>query len=70
MSLGACDAKLSTATRELSNRWSQTSAEWRDQKRDEFDRTYMMELQACVESARRAMGELAEVIAMIRKDCE
>jgi len=70
MNLGACDAKLNTATRELNNRWTQASAAWRDRKRDEFDRTFVMELHACVESARRAIGELAEVMAMIRKDCE
>lgn len=57
-------------TKALAGQWQQTKESWRDAKCDEFERRYMVELQAEVDRAVHVMEEIDRVLRKVRSDCE
>ncbi len=70
MSMRASSTRLTSAARELSNRWQETRHYWRDAKADEFERRYLQELLATVERTVGIMEQLDKLLNNIKKDCE
>jgi hypothetical protein len=70
MSMRASAARLTAATRELSNHWQETKYYWRDAKSAEFERKYLQELLATVDRTVAIMEQLDKLLAKIKDDCE
>ncbi len=70
MSTGDDGARLEALTRQLMARWEQTKKVWRDEKSQEFERHYMEELHAGVESAVTVIRQIDKLITTTRNDCE
>ncbi len=70
MSMAVNRARLAAITKELSARWDETKERWRDAKCDEFQRKYMDELFASVDTSLGVIEQLDKLAAKIRSDCE
>ncbi len=70
MSLKASKAKLARATRDLTMRWEQTRATWRDQQAQQFERKFIAPLPDNISSAVVIIDELDQVLNKIKKSCE
>ena len=70
MSLQGNRSRLSGLSKELSRSWQETQDFWRDQKRKDFDETYMRPLFDTIENAVVAMEDLDKILKKIRQDCE
>jgi hypothetical protein len=68
--MSATGARLAMLTQQLSQQWQETKDYWRDAKRQEFERKYMEELTAGVDTAVTVIEQLDKLLAKIRKDCE
>lgn len=70
MNLNSNKARLVGLTQEISARWSNTKAYWRDERAKKFDQQFMSELFPRLNQATTAMDKLDEIFKKIRKDCE
>ena len=70
MNLNGTKSRLVSLTKELAVQWSETKNHWWDAKTREFERRYMIELFANVDTAVTAIEQLDEVLTKVRKDCE
>ena len=70
MSLRANGNQLATLTKELQLKWNDTLAYWKDAKSAEFQRQYLDELQANVDTTVAVIEQLDKLITKIRNDCE
>jgi hypothetical protein len=70
MSMIANKSILTTATRELAAQWGQTRNDWRDAKCVEFEKRYIHELLASVDTAAEVIDRLDKLVIRIRSDCE
>jgi len=70
MSMQAGRTKLVASTKELMLEWERTRQHWRDARSEEFERMYLSGLLPAVERAAGATGELGNVLARIRHECE
>ena len=70
MSMVANRAVLTTATRELSAQWGQTKNYWQDAKCAEFEKKYIIELLATVDTAAEVIDRLDKLVNKIKRDCE
>ena len=70
MSLKASKAKLSRATKDISARWDETRATWRDQKAQQFEAKFITPLPDSISSAIAIIDELDHVLNKIKKNCE
>lgn len=70
MSASGSRGLLSMATRQLMTRWDETRISWRDQKADEFESTYLAELNHSVASALKTLEDLDQLLEKIHADCE
>jgi len=70
MSLHTSRARLSGLSKDLNHTWKETENQWRDQKRAEFDETYMRPLFDSIENAVVAMEDLDKILKKLREDCE
>ena len=70
MSLQSNRSRLAGLSKELSRSWQETQDQWRDQKRNDFDETYMRPLFESIENAVTAMEDLDKILKKIRQDCE
>jgi hypothetical protein len=70
MSLAGNRSRLAAITKELSLRWQETKNYWKDSKSQEFERRYMVELQARVDKTVTVIEKLDELLSKVRKDCE
>ncbi|MFO1460262.1 MAG: hypothetical protein U1G08_12720 [Verrucomicrobiota bacterium] len=62
--------RLSSLTRALRIQWDQTKDYWRDDQALEFERTYLMDLEAGVENAVGTIEKLDTLLTQLRRDCE
>ena len=62
--------RLVSLTKGLATRWDETRNYWKDAKSLEFEKSYMTELFANVDSTVIVLEKLAEILAKVRKDCE
>jgi hypothetical protein len=70
MSAAASRGMLTMATRQLMGRWEETCQSWQDRKADEFEATYLSEVQATVSAAIRALEDLDQLLDKVHADCE
>ena len=70
MSMVANRAVLTTATRELSAQWGQTKNYWQDAKCAEFEKKYITELLATVDTSAEVIDRLDKLVNKIKRDCE
>jgi hypothetical protein len=70
MSTRASGARLQGVTRELLMHWQTTKDYWRDAKSLEFERQYLQELLASVDSAVTTIEQVDKLLSKIKKDCE
>ena len=70
MSMQAGRTRLLASTKDLVVQWERTREHWRDGRSEEFERNYMAKLLPAVERAAGAIGELGNVLAKIRHECE
>lgn len=70
MSLRANSATLTSATRDLSNRWEETKYYWRDAKSLEFEKKYLEDLFPTAERTVALMEQLDKLLMKIKSDCE
>lgn len=70
MNLSGNKGRLAGLTREISLRWTETRAHWRDAKSEEFDRRFMQELSASVNRTVLIVEKLDEILQKVRNDCE
>jgi hypothetical protein len=70
MSLAGSKARLGALTKDLGVRWQGTKELWSDAKSAEFERTYLVELNAAVDRATTVMEQLDRLLLKLRSDCE
>ena len=70
MSLNSNKSRLTGLTQEVSARWANTKAHWRDERATKFEQRFMTELFPRVNLATTAIEKLDELFKRIRKDCE
>ena len=70
MSVRAAGNVLASATKALSRKWDDARHEWRDAKADEFERKYLVELQASVDRAGVVFNQIEKILSQAREDCE
>jgi hypothetical protein len=70
MSAAASRARLAALTKDLIRRWKETREQWRDGKAQEFERVYMEELLASVNTAVGSLEKLDRTLSKIKRDCE
>ena len=63
MSMSANRSRLVAITKELSNQWQNTKESWRDAKAAEFEKKYMVELLAAVDSALLVLDQLDKLVS-------
>ena len=70
MNLSGNKGRLVGLTRDLTLRWAETKAHWRDARSEEFERRYLVELSASVNRTVTIMDKLEELLKKVRSDCE
>jgi hypothetical protein len=70
MNISANSKLILASTRDLSNRWQETLAQWHDSKSHEFEQEYLSVLFSEAERAAQAMEEINKVLLSIRSQCE
>jgi hypothetical protein len=67
--VGDNEAILAQATRDLQEKWQNTSATWRDKAHEDFDRKYLEEMIAAAKAAQHAMKNVNDVLRQAISDC-
>lgn len=70
MNLTADRMRLTALTRALRVRWDQTKDHWRDDQARDFERTYLVELEAGVENTVGVIEKLDRLLTQLQRDCE
>ncbi len=68
--MSASGQRIGALTKDLLNRWRMTKESWRDEKADEFERDYLIELQSSVDKSLHVMEQLDKLMTKIRSECE
>lgn len=63
-------ANLAQALKELSAKWQEARAHWRDVKSQDFEREYLEELPHLVARGTTAIEELDALLRKVGTDCE
>ena len=63
-------ANLESALRDLRVAWDETRSYWRDQKSQEFERTYLERIPPQVTLAKQAMDDIEALLRKVRNDCQ
>ena len=64
------NAVLLQAIKDLSQKWEQTKAYWRDVKTDEFEHNYLERLPNLTARTSTAMEEISVLLRKVHLDCE
>ena len=70
MSVRAAGNVLATATKQLWRKWGDAREAWRDDKAEEFEDKYLVELQATVDRAGIVLNQLEKILTQVREECE
>lgn len=70
MNLAADRLRLVALTRTLRIRWESTRDQWHDTRAEEFERTYLSDLEAGVENTVGVIEKLDGLLTQLRRDCE
>ena len=61
---------LAKAIKELNRRWIETRSEWADAQMEQFENTYMRNLESDLKTATTAMEQMTSLLHQVRRDCE
>lgn len=64
------NAVLLQAIKDLSQKWEQTKASWRDVKADEFEQKYLERLPNLAARTSTVMEEIGVLLRKVHLDCE
>jgi hypothetical protein len=70
MSVGSNGKALGAIARQLGQQWEHARGPWRDEKSEEFERTYLSELMSRVDRAASVFDELNRLVEQVRSECE
>ena len=70
MGLHEARGTLAKAFKELMLRWAETRAQWDDAQAEQFEKTYLMNLESDLKVAASAMEQMAILVHQVRRDCE
>ena len=70
MSLLDSKGAISRAAKDLLARWSDVKVVWSDVQSQEFEKTYLSQLEQDVKSALGALDQMSQVLQKIEHDCE
>jgi hypothetical protein len=70
MSMTSNKSRLAGLTKEILLKWQETRESWQDAKSMEFERQYIAELEADVDSAAAVIEQLDKILAKLKSDCE
>jgi len=70
MNLSGNKGRMIGLTRDLMLRWGETKNFWRDAKSEEFERRFIVELDAAVGRTALIVDKLDELLKKVRSDCE
>jgi hypothetical protein len=62
--------QLAKALKDLTLKWSETKMSWTDQQSEEFEKRYIIPMQADLRQAVTAMEHIASVLNQVHHDCE
>ena len=62
--------QLMSLTKDLLREWNDTRQVWQDAKAQEFERTYLVDLESSVNRALYGIEKLDAMLTKIRRDCE
>ena len=62
--------RLAALTKALLVKWDATRDSWRDTRAQQFEKTYLAELETGLGSTLGVVEELDELITKLRSDCE
>jgi hypothetical protein len=69
MSLAVSSSQLNDAIDTLKARWNETTPQWRDVVRKDFEEKYWEPLLPQVESTLQAIDQMMQVLAKMRREC-
>jgi len=61
---------LTKAFKELLLRWAETRAQWDDVQAEQFEQTYLRNLESDLKVAGSAMDQIGILLHQVRRDCE
>lgn len=61
---------LAKAFKDLTLRWNEARAQWDDAQAEQFEETYLRNLESDLKVAASAMDQLSTVLHQVRRDCE
>jgi thymidylate synthase len=70
MSVRAAGNVMAAATKQLWRSWDNARQEWRDAKADDFEKKYLVELQATVDRAGVVLNQIEKIISQAQEECE
>ena len=70
MSLTDSKGALSRAAKDLFARWNDVKGVWADAQSEEFEKTYLIQIEQDVRSALGALDQMNQVLQKIEHDCE
>ena len=70
MNLGANRARLAALTKDLLLKWEETRNCWKDARSREFEKKYIEEIRARVDTTAAAIEKLDALLTRVRTDCE
>ena len=70
MSVRAAGNVLAATTKQLWRKWGDARQEWRDEKAEEFEQKYLVELQASVDRASVVFSQIEKILSQVRDECE
>jgi hypothetical protein len=70
VSVRAAGNVLAATTKQLWRKWDGTRQEWRDEKAEEFEQKYLVELQASIDRAGVVFNQIEKILTQVRDECE
>lgn len=70
MNIASSGNRLAAVSKELLNQWRETRDQWLDSKSAEFERRFMEELFAGVDTTGTIVEQLDKLLKKIRNECE
>ena len=61
---------LTKAFKVLMLRWAETRAQWDDAQAEQFEKTYLLNLESDLKVAASAMEQMVILVHQVRRDCE
>ena len=61
---------LAKSFKDLMTRWRDTRAQWDDAQAEQFEQTYMLNLESDLKVAASAMEQMSALLNQVKRDCE